>query len=340
MNTPEDAGVENPETATAWEPKFPLQSVDDLDPQKFKPIMDQYDEWHRNEPITSPLGLTNGWYDVTPERAEQWLRRNPPGANRKVSFGTVKYYARQMKAGAWPKTGQPVIFDENGVLKDAQHRLWACLMSGATFPTYVVTDVPDHPRLFAYLDNGKVRNLADALQTAGYNGVSPTIKQVLNIEHEFAGYTPSSKTQMPRLTPIEIIDMVEQHPTAITAARLASSDWEDSVRIVGHRDVVGYAGMRIIDLHGQETADDFFGQLGFASDPDPTEQIGKFRKLMAENAKKERPMKKHQVLGNLIRAFNHWVSGADLPKRWVMQVNEDFPQFAAPSETPIAEAAE
>lgn len=339
MNTPtDDPGVENPETA--WEPKFPLQPLDELDPQKFKPIIEQYDEWHKQEPVNGPLGLANGWYEVTPSMAQEWLRRNPPGANRKISFGTVKYYARQMKAGAWPKTGQPVIFDVNGVLKDAQHRLWACLMSGTAFPTFVVTDVPDHPRLFAYLDNGKVRSLADALQTAGYNGVSPTIKQILHIEYEFAGYTPSAKTQMPRLTPPEIIDMVEQLPNAVTAARLASSDWEEAVRVVGAKDVVGYAGMRILDLHGQEIADDFFGQIGFVNDPDPTEQAVKFRKLMAENAKKEKPMKKHQVLGNLIKVFNHWVSGQELPKRWAMQVNEDFPQFAPPSETVTAEAAE
>ena len=91
------------------------------------------------------------------------------------------------------------------------------------------------------------------------------------------------------------------------------------MHVVGYKDVVGYAGMRIIDLHGPEIADDFFGQVGFANDPDPTEAIAKFRKLLADDRKKEKKlMQKHHILGNLIRTFNYWLSGQDIPKRWAM----------------------
>ena len=32
--------------------------------------------------------------------------------------------------------GQPVLFDRDGKLNDAQHRLWASVVSGSTFETY------------------------------------------------------------------------------------------------------------------------------------------------------------------------------------------------------------
>ena len=39
------------------------------------------------------------------------------------------------------------------VLLDGQHRLWAILLSGTAITTFVVTNLPAHPHLFAYIDN-------------------------------------------------------------------------------------------------------------------------------------------------------------------------------------------
>jgi hypothetical protein len=83
-----------------------------------------------------------------------------------------------------------------------------------------------------------------------------------------------------------------------------------------------------MDIHGQEIADDFFGDLTDFDGNYPAEgAIVKLRNLIAIDQKKEKPMKRHQVLGNVIKAFNAWMAGVDLPKRWVMAVNDDFPVF-------------
>jgi hypothetical protein len=70
------------------------------------------------------------------------------------------------------------------VLLDVQHRLWAILLSGTTITTFVVTNVPAHPHLFAYIDNVKARSPAARMQTVGDNGVSPTIAAILKIAIE------------------------------------------------------------------------------------------------------------------------------------------------------------
>lgn len=296
---------------------------------KFAQLVDQYSEWHAREPIRTPLQLVDGWITITPQLAEDLLRRNLPGANRKAVYSVIEYYAEQMVAGEWPATGQPLLFRVDGVLIDGQHRLWAALLSGASFKTYVVTGVADYPELFAYIDNSKPRNPAAALQTAGYNGVSGVIQQILKISVEISDYTPTTAPRHAKLAPVEYVRLAKSHPSAQRAARLASSDWMDAVKMIGgYKDVVGYVGMVIIDGHGEEVADDFFGELGDSFNEYPPEgAIAKFRALIVADQKKEHGMKRHQVLGNLIKAFNAWVSNADLPKRWTLAVDDVFPEL-------------
>lgn len=306
---------------------------------KFTALVEQYDAWHGEEPPTEPLDLTDGWHTITPAQAEQLLRRNRPGANRKSAFGTIQYYAHQMMNDSWPKTGQPIILTEDGVLIDGAHRLWACLLSGVPFQTYVVVSVPVFPRLFAYVDNNRPRPPAAALATAGYDGQSPTMAAVLKIVTEFHTYTPSQPGRVARVSPIGYIELAEANPNAVRACRLVAADWEPVVALTGYKDVVGYVGMRIIDLHGEEVADEFFGQLVDYENQYPDDgAIMKLRKLVREDQRKPKPMKRHQVLGNVIKAFNSWVTGEELPRRWVMAVNDDFPRFAEPAESPSTAA--
>ena len=321
-------------------PRFPFD-INVERSKRFDELVAQYDEWHAQEPVSEPLAIITGVHTIMPESAEELLRRNLPGANRKASLSTIIYYAHQMKAGEWPLTGQPLIFDADGKLVDGQHRLWACLLAGVPFTTFVVTDIPTNPRLFAYIDNSRSRSPANALQTAGFNGVSSTIAAILKIAAEIGGYTASSTGKHARITPIEFVRMAEQQPNARKAARLASSDWEDAVTLTGHKDVVGYLGMRIMDLYDQHTADDFFGELtDLEGTYDADNAIMALRKLLLADQVREKPMKRHQVLGNAIKAFNAWHVGELLKKRWFMAAHEGFPTFNEPGDELADEAEE
>src|SRR5262245_556456 len=75
-------------------------------------------------PELGPLPVQTGWCDITPAIAVNLLRRNRPGANRKLDPGTVLYYAGQMARNDWKATGQPVLVDNQQHLLDAQHRLY------------------------------------------------------------------------------------------------------------------------------------------------------------------------------------------------------------------------
>src|SRR5437870_5147015 len=69
--------------------------------------------------------------EVGPELATRWLEGNVH--NRKLREDVVARYARDMKAGRWLLTHEPIAFNKNGdTLVDGQHRLWAVVESGAT----------------------------------------------------------------------------------------------------------------------------------------------------------------------------------------------------------------
>ena len=247
-----------------------------------------------------------------------------------------------MKRGDWPKTGQPIIFKANGDLGDGQNRLWASYLSGASFDTYVVTNVPDHPRLFAYIDNGKVRTAANALQTSGMNGDSPLIVKVLDAAHAYENdlYDGNSVRKRERMSPVQYLDSLEAHPNARMAAKLAVSDYSDAAELA-NREVVAFASMVILDLHGEAVADQFMSELGGVNDTPEDGAIEALRKLLLKDAQKLiGQMKPHIKLGNLIKAFNIWIVNEKPKKNWSLRYDENFPRFAAPASPLMSEAAE
>ena len=263
------------------------------------------------------------------------VRRNRPGANRKLDPATVVYYAKQMARDDWKATGQPILIDTNGGLLDAQHRVYAGLISGMTFKSFVVTDVEPIENLFAYIDNAKPRTAASALQTAGLNGVSPTIVKVLKIAEEvrLGVYNASSAVKLGRLSPVEVLKLSATYPNARMAARMAASDWSEASSYVGYKEIVAYLGMQIDALHDGSTADDFFEDVASNEERSDTDAIGALRKLIDKEANAQKPMKKHHLLAALIKAFNAWHQQEPLGRRWMLQVNEDFPVLVGPRET-------
>lgn len=298
----------------------------------FFALVGTFEEAIAANPDLDPLPVHTGWNEITPAMSINLLLRNRQGANRKVDASTVLYYARQMANDDWKATGQPILMTDKGVLADAQHRLYAGLISGVTFKSFVVTDIESFPALFSYIDNGRVRTAATALQTLGLNGVTPIIVKAIKIAEEVRNgvYSPTGLTKLPRLSPAEMVRLIENHPNARKAARSANSDWDEAVAFLeGRKDVVAYLGMRIIDLHGEEKADEFFDEVTRSVEElPPSDPFLDLHKLVVKDARAERQMKPRHLLGNLIKVFNAWHTSTPLGRRWTMLVDEEFPTLA------------
>lgn len=296
-------------------------------------LVETFEEAMRANPDLGPLPVITGWNEVSPVMAVNLLMRNRPGANRKVDPATVFYYARQMKDGKWKATGQPILVNVEGILLDSQHRLLACLIAGVSFKTYVVTEIESVPGMFAYIDAGRGRTAATALQTAGLNGVSPVIVKVIKIGEEvrLGIYNPTSGlSKLPRLSPAEVLELAGNYPNARKAARSASSDWDEVVTLLGDRkDIVAYLGMRITDLHSEEKADEFFEEVARPLAEHAIESpFYALHKLAEKDNRSEKAMKPRHMLAAMIKVFNAWYTQEPLGRRWMLLVDEDFPVIA------------
>lgn len=99
---------------------------------------------------------------VTPEIAKVFLEKNTN--NRGVAIKRVHAYADDMRNGKWFLNGEPIIFSNNGQLRDGQHRLLAVIESGCEVEMTAVYEVDDDITLF---DRGRGRSASDALVISG-----------------------------------------------------------------------------------------------------------------------------------------------------------------------------
>lgn len=85
--------------------------------------------------------------------------------NRPRKLAKIKRYAQDLIEGRWGLTGDTIKFGSNGVLRDGQNRLAACIRAGKPLRSHVVFGVD--PDLFTRMDIGKNRTPADVFSIAG-----------------------------------------------------------------------------------------------------------------------------------------------------------------------------
>jgi hypothetical protein len=97
--------------------------------------------------------------DISPALAKEMLETS--AGNRGMRKWYVDLLSAAMKRGEWRVTSQGIGFDELGRLRDAHHRLRACIQSGVTIQSVVVLGM----RTDAYevTDIGMLRTYADRL---------------------------------------------------------------------------------------------------------------------------------------------------------------------------------
>jgi len=316
----------NPSPNGGWNPVVAL----DVMTATQKAFDEKHREFYRvtRESPVQPDLLTTGWHLITPAIAEQLLLGK---ANRQISLATVAYYARQMMEGKWKATGEPIIITSDGVMRDAYHRCWACYLSGASFMTFVVADVEPTPDLFAFIDNGKSRTDADALETAGMNGLSKIIAKTVKIavNYERGAYHPHTRTRIPRMTPIEVLDYVRERPDLHDAVNAIVSEHKKVIADLMPRkkDVACFAGWQITRGHGEDIAEEFFNDLG--NEDTVQGPIGLLRVKLMADADGRADLSKKEVLAFIIKAFNAWHSGRSM-RRLILGTDEPFPEFDIP----------
>jgi hypothetical protein len=321
------------DTQTGWEPAFKLD-LDTANANAFAEIVANFHKWSETQPPLSTMNRPNGWYDVTAEMAEEFLRRNI--ANRKPSLQTVRKYYGAMKRGEWRRTGQPLLFNADGRAEDLQHRCWAAYLGRVSFPSYIITDVPTAPDIFAYIDDCKPRSAADALQTSGMNGLSNAIAQAIKLAWRYQHEALSILKRIPieELSIPHVLDFSRANPALAEAAHFLVTNHAKALDVIGHKGVATFFVWKVIGLHDATTLHDFLHPLGTGANLDETSPILALRNRLLAEAKELDPTHK---LALLIKGFNVERAGKKVGKNGLyVRDNEAFPRFDEQGEMPLA----
>jgi hypothetical protein len=228
----------------------------------------------------------------------------------------VKRYAAMMADGKWVLTGEAIKFDDQGILIDGQHRLWAVIESGAVISSLVIEGVGHEA--FAWMDQGKRRNLADFFTMQGYaqaHQLAATIRTI----HRYKVYRRfRAAGQFRDIDPYAAVALAKEHP-----------EIQDIIRVSGQH---VYAPMAITRsllsaMHflfsevDEEDAEGFMEQLGTGLASRPTDPVYILRETyirMRSTSTHSVSQRDHDYMGAIgIKAWNAYRMGEDISLlRW------------------------
>lgn len=125
--------------------------------------------------------LTIQTVTITPEHAVELLSKNTN--NRNVSPQLVERLKLSMERDEWELNGEAIKIGTDGRVLDGQHRLLACIETGANFQTLLMTGIA--PETQYTMDTGKARSLSDMLKLRGetnVNGLASLIGALIRTE--------------------------------------------------------------------------------------------------------------------------------------------------------------
>lgn len=232
--------------------------------------------------------------NVTPAIATEWLKENVQ--NRGLNPRTVQRYATAMKRGRWRLNGEPVIFDRTGRLRNGQHRLTGCLISGASFATLVVRGV--EPETFETMDTGKGRSGGDVLGLLGHTHAACRSAVCTLLVRYRAGELPVRNGNR-KIEHYEIREMSDANPgihdsilAAAPAGRLASPSVLAFCHLVfGEID----AGLR----------DEFFAKLSGGAGMEEGDPVLALRNRLIKNRGTKAKLGGMDLIALIFKAFRH-----------------------------------
>jgi len=167
-------------------------------------------------------GLAISIMTITPEMARTWLDRG--GANRRLVERRVARLVMDIERGEWRLTGDTIKLDEEGRVRDGQHRLEAIYRSNTPVQALVVRNVTESA--FDVIDTGKTRNASDVLAIHGHTSTvakSACARGLLLIERNGRYQTLGANQATAMPSNASILAYVEAHPEISDAVNLAES---------------------------------------------------------------------------------------------------------------------
>lgn len=151
---------------------------------------------------------------ITPETAAKMLQKN---INRRIKTLTADKYGRDMKNGKWSLNGDTIVVDEDGYIKNGQHRLTGCVRSESPFWTLLVTIKSEQAKNY---DNNVPRRVGDRLKMGEYSEIIDPENKYLNCPSAaaIAMFSAFTYKSMRATSASEVADFIAKHADAISFA--------------------------------------------------------------------------------------------------------------------------
>jgi hypothetical protein len=246
---------------------------------------------------------------LTPEIAENLLQQNK--GNRKLKRETLRIYINDMKDGRWKENGEPIIIDINGVVKDGQHRLTACIKANYSFHIPLITGVD--PDVMDTIDTGSNRSLSDVLQLNGYKNsasAAALVKAILNYKNKRKALSSNGTSFQTSITNSQGLDYMNKNSEMIDELVLLSHRYGGRQTIKSFRTT--QIGFYAYVLTGGDLEniyiDDFMKELCGIKIQEGN-AVSYVRKVATKSKQDKIRLDGDYVLALVIKAWNSYVSG-------------------------------
>jgi len=263
-----------------------------------------------------------GVAEITPELAKELLANSNHG-NRPLKKAHIKMLTSSLKNDEWMLNGESITFSSSGRLLDGQHRLNACINSGKSFQTIVITGIEDESA-FGTIDIGKPRSVTDLMDLQGlpkaplFSAIAKQHKAWVETENEHK----NKFTLAPRqYTERSIALHGKKHVSTILPA------FEASQKLGRKSAAIGFAALLILDA-AMDDGEEFFAELeSIWKDeciPDPQSPSFVLYDYITKEENIFRPATMTLLAALTIKAFNAHVK-KDPIKKLFWKPTEGFP---------------
>lgn len=257
--------------------------------------------------------VISGVERITPALAAKYLATNV-GHQRNVTMSHVTHLRQQMEASQWKMTGEPIIFDADGMLSDGQHRLLALVAAKVTLEFMVVRGVPSDS--FVAMNRGKSRSSGNVFAIRGIknsNNMAACVSGVLNyrraMEVQGKGGAHGSLNSYIRASTESMIAEYDAHTDEYESAHAISTTCR---KVVKPSVPAVVSAIAMIDAkHGVDDVAQFWNSVGNGvnlSDLSPELYL---RNRLIENASSKKKLPHFLIVGLAIKAWNLHVLGKD-----------------------------
>ena len=279
------------------------------------------------------MAIRSAVEQITPAIADKILTASRDQVkNRNVMDGHVEWLAAQMKAGKWRTNGEPIILDDEDLLLDGQHRLYAVISAETTIDTLVTRGVDRST--FATIDTGMARTAGNVLAIAG-EGNSPILAAALGWLHRYEMGKMLAGVKSAGFTSMMGLAILKKHP-----GMRESATWANGVRsnvFLAHVPPSALAFLHyIFSQHKPQKAQEFFDLIGDIKSDNPGTPTRVMRDWILKNERSRCPATTLEYLAIMVKAWTSFLDGRQ-PKTYVWYrtaVNpESFPMFPGEKES-------